>query len=160
MIGLFLLLSLNFSQRKGLSPGIIFEYRASLGNYSYIPVSNSRSVFAVDTSCRHHRFTLERHMLFFYPLRLTELFPFPVHSTITDIYIYIFLPHMYFLYLFLSFNKELFQLLNFTFSCTYIDSLYQGSFPRSTCQNNSRRSVAGKLQDPSTVVSFYMRFPE
>ena len=67
---------------------------------------------------------------------------------------------MYFLYLFLSFNKELFQLLNFTFSCTYIDSLYQGSFPRSTCQNNSRRSVAGKLQDLSTVVSFYMRFPE
>ena len=43
--------------------------------------------------------------------------PYTVLCTITDIF---FLPHMYFLYLFLSFNKELFQLLNFTFSCTLI----------------------------------------
>ena len=54
---------------------------------------------------------------FFYLIRLTELF----HSQSTVLLLIIFfLPHMYFLYLFLSFDKELFQLLNFTFSCTLI----------------------------------------
>ena len=77
LIGLFLLLSLIFPQRKGLSPGIIFECRASLRNHSYIPVSNPCSFFAVDTRYRHRRFTLERHVLFLLPDTPYRVIPIP-----------------------------------------------------------------------------------
>ena len=48
--------------------------------------------------------------------------PYRVISIPSPLYYYWYfvLPYMYFLYLFLSFNKELFQLLNFTFTCTLI----------------------------------------
>ena len=129
MISLFLPVSLIFPQGKALSPRIIFECRVSLENHSYIPVSNPCSFFSVDTRCRHRRFTLERLnaffiYFFFYLVRLTELFPFPVHCTTSWNFFFFFTKgyqaYMYFLHLFLSFNKELFQLLNFTFSCTLI----------------------------------------
>ena len=97
--------------------------RASLGNHGYIPVSNPCSFFAVHTRCRH-RFTLKCHnpMLFFYsdtPHRIIPV-PSPPYRLMIFFFTQGYQAYMHFLYLFLSFNKQLFQLFNFTFSCTLI----------------------------------------
>ena len=125
MIGLFLPLSLIFPHYKEirLSPGSIFECRASLGNQFYTPVSNRCSFFAVHTRCRH-RFTLEYHnpILFLLPGYASQNYSHSQSTVpITDnFFTKGYQAYMYFLYLFLSFNKELFQLFNFTFSCILI----------------------------------------
>ena len=123
MIGLFLPLSLIFPHGKGLSPGIIFECWAFLGNHGYIPVSNPCSFFAVHTRCRH-RFTLECHnpMLFLLPdtpHRITPI-PSPPYRLLITFFTKVIKLICRFLYLFPSFNKQVFQLFNFTFSCTLI----------------------------------------
>ena len=63
---------------------------------------------------------------FFYPDTPHRIIPISSPPYRLLIYIYIFFftkgyqAYMHFLYLFLSFNKQLFQLFNFTFSCTLI----------------------------------------
>ena len=94
---------------------------------------------------------------FFYVIRLTEFFSFPVHCTITAIFFTkVYQAYEYFLYLFSILWQRTFPTIKFYIQL-YIDSLYQGSFLRPTCQNNS--FVAGKLQDPLTVVSFFYALP-
>ena len=93
----------------------------------------------------------------FYLIRLTELFPFPVHCTVTEIFFHKRLSSISFTF-FLSFNTQLFQLLNFTFSCTLIAFINGLFFARRV--KNYDSSAARNLQDPSTVVSFFMSFPE
>ena len=159
MIGLFLPLSLIFPQEKGLSPGIIFECRASLENLATF-LYLTRVLFSpLIPDAGIADLLLKDTFFFFYLIRLTELFPFPVHCTIiTDIF---FTKRLTSIYVFsLPFSillQRTFPTIKFYIQL-YIDSLYQGSFLLPTCLNNS--SVAGKLQDPSTVVSFFMRFPE
>ena len=126
MIGLFLSLSLIFPQRRGLSPGSIFECWASLGDHDYIAVSNPCSFFrcSYQMQASIYSWMSQSHAFSFTRIPLTELFPFPVHRT-DYWYIYFFFTkgyqvYMHFLYPFLSFNKQLFQLFNFTFSCTLI----------------------------------------
>ena len=118
--------SLLFSLKETrLSPGSIFECWASLGNHGYIPVSNPCyfffSLFIPDAGI-DLLLNVTIPCFFFYLIRLTELFPFPVHRT--D-YWWLFsqkvIKHICrFLYIFASFSKQVLQLFNFTFSCTLI----------------------------------------
>ena len=89
------------------------------------PVSNPCSFFAVDTRCSHRRFTLERHMLFLLwdtPYRVIPI-PSPLYY-----YCYFFffsqkvIKHIciFFTFFYPLTKNKLFQLLNFTFSCTLI----------------------------------------
>ena len=123
MIRLFPPLLLSLKETR-LSPGSIFECRASLGNHGCIPVSNPcYFFFAVHTRCRH-RFTLECHnpMLFLLPDTPHRIIPIPIppYRLLIIFFTKGYQAYMHFLYLFLSFNKQLFQPLNFTFSCTLI----------------------------------------
>ena len=79
--------------------------------------------FAVHTRYRH-RFTLECHnpMLFLLPDTPHRIIPIPSppYRLLIIFFTKGYQAYMHFLYLFLSFNKQLFQPLNFTFSCTLI----------------------------------------
>ena len=87
--------------------------------------------FAVHTRKRQ-RFTLECHnpMLFLLPDTPHRIYSHSQSSTVLLRIIFFtkgYQAYMYFLYLFLSFNKHLYQLLNFTFSCTltaFINGLF------------------------------------
>ena len=144
-----------------LSPRSIFECCASLGNHGYIPVSNPCSFFAVHTRSRH-RFTLESHnpMLFLLldtPHRIIPI-PSPLYCY-WNFFSQKVIKHICISFtFFLSFNTQLFQLLNFTFSCTLIAFINGLFFARRV--KNYDSSAARNLQDPSTVVSFFMSFPE
>ena len=98
---------------------------------------------------------------FFYLIRLTELFPFPVHCTVTEFFFHKRLSRIYAFplpFFFPLTHKKSFQLLNFTFSCTLIAFINGLFFARRV--KNYDSSAARNLQDPSTVVSFFMSFPE
>ena len=80
--------------------------------------------FAVHTRCGH-RFTLECHnpLLFLLPDTPHRIIPvpiFPYRLLIIFFFTKGYPAYVHFLYLFLSFNKQVFQPLNFTFSCTLI----------------------------------------
>ena len=129
--------------KVGLSPWSSFVCRASLGNHGYIPVSNPCSFFAVDNSWRDLSI-LKCHMLFFFlPDTPHRIIPNPRAINKKNKPLYVLLLYMYFLYLFLAFKKKTFPTIKFYIQL-YIDSLYQGSFLRPTCQNNS--SAAFNLQ--------------
>ena len=107
-----------------LSPGSTFECWAFLGNHGYTFLYLTRVLFfAVHTRYRH-RFTLECHnpMLFLLPDTPQRIIPIPSppYRLLIIFFTKGYQAYMHFLYLFLSFNKQLFQPLNFTFSCTLI----------------------------------------
>ena len=117
--------SLLFSLKETrLSPGSIFECWASLGNHGYIPVSNPCSFFRCSCQMQAsiYSWMSQSHAFSFTRIRFTELFPFPVPRT--DYWQFFskkgYQACIHFLYLFLSFNKQLFQPLHFTFSCTLV----------------------------------------
>ena len=115
--------------------------------------------FAVHTRCRH-RFTLECHnpMLFLLPDTPHRIIPIPSspYRLLIIFFTKGYQAYMHFLYLFLSFNKELFQPLNFTLSCTLI-AFIKGIFFDLRVKLIVLRS---QITSPIDCCFFFMHFPE
>ena len=116
---LFSLKEKDFHSEVFLSVGLPLEIMATFLYLTRV------LFFAVHTRCSH-RFTLECHnsMLFLLPGYSSQNYSHSQSTVpITDNFFFFtkgYQAYMHFLYPFLSFNKQLFQLFNFTFSCTLI----------------------------------------
>ena len=108
----------DFHPEVFLSVGLPLEIMAT-----FLYLTRVIFFFAVHTRCRH-RFTLECHnpMLFLLPDTPHRIIPIPIppYRLLIIFFTKGYQAYMHFLYLFLSFNKELFQPLNFTLSCPLI----------------------------------------
>ena len=107
----------NFHPEVFLSVGLSLEIMAT---FLYL----TRVLFFAVHTRKRHRFTLECHnpMLFLLPDAPHRIIPIPSppYRLLIIFFTKGYQAYMHFLYLFLSFNKELFQPLNFTLSCTLI----------------------------------------
>ena len=106
----------DFYPEVFLSVGLPLEIMAT-----FLYLTRILFFFAVPTRCGHW-FTLECHnpMLFLLPDTPHRIIPIPMPPYSVIFFTKGYQAYMHFLHLFLSFNKQFFQPLNFTFSCTLI----------------------------------------